>query len=68
MTPRQIHISLAISLTFFFNLGLQHFDVVLGLLIGVAAAPAAAHLVKRVAERWGLLAVGVLVLSASTRS
>ncbi len=59
-------VSLAISLTFFFNMGLEHFDIVLGLLIGgVAAAPAAACLVKRVSERWVLFAVGTLVLCIS---
>ncbi|MCY7355478.1 MAG: sulfite exporter TauE/SafE family protein [Lysobacter sp.] len=59
-------VSLAISLTFFFNIGLQHFDIVLGLLIGgVAAAPVAAYLVKRVSERWVLTAVGMLVLCIS---
>lgn len=55
-------VTLAISITFFLSLGLQHLEVVLGLLVGsTVAAPLAAVLVKRVRERWVLVGVGVLV-------
>jgi uncharacterized membrane protein YfcA len=47
-------------------MGLQHLSIVAGLLVGgMMAAPVAALLVKRVKERWVLVAVGVLVLSIS---
>ncbi|MGY0633985.1 sulfite exporter TauE/SafE family protein [Luteimonas sp. A478] len=55
-------VTVAISATFFLSMGLQHLEVVLGLLVGgIVAAPLAAVLVKRVRERWVLVAVGVLV-------
>lgn len=55
-------VTIAISTTFFLSMGLQHLEVVLGLLVGgIVAAPLAAVLVKRVRERWVLLAVGTLV-------
>ncbi|ATD68573.1 hypothetical protein CNR27_14945 [Luteimonas chenhongjianii] len=59
-------VTLSISVTFFLTIGLQHLDVILGLLVGgVAAAPLAALFVKRVRERWVLLAVGTLVMAIS---
>src|SRR5690606_29794135 len=55
-------VTVAISITFFLAMGLQHLEVVLGLLVGgIVAAPLAAVLVKRVRERWVLLGVGILV-------
>lgn len=55
-------VTIAISATFFASMGLEHLEVVVGLLVGgIVAAPLAAVLVKRVRERWVLLAVGVLV-------
>lgn len=59
-------VTLTISLTFLATIGLQHLDIVLGLLAGgMVAAPLAAVLVRRVSERWVLLAVGVLVTAIS---
>ncbi|MEL4893040.1 sulfite exporter TauE/SafE family protein [Xanthomonas protegens] len=59
-------VTLSISLTFLLTMGLQHLDIVLGLLVGgMLAAPLAALLVKRVRERWVLVAVGLLVLGIS---
>ncbi len=59
-------VTLAVSITFLLSMGLQYLNIVAGLLIGgMMAAPLAAVLVKRVKERWVLLAVGVLVLSIS---
>ena len=53
-------------MTFFLTMGLQHLDVILGLLVGgVAAAPLAALFVRHVRERWVLLAVGALVMAIS---
>jgi uncharacterized protein len=59
-------VTLAISLTFLLSIGLQHWQVIAGLLVGgVMAAPLAALLVKRVPERAVLGAVGVLILCIS---
>ncbi|WP_102946090.1 sulfite exporter TauE/SafE family protein [Stenotrophomonas sp. VV52] len=59
-------VTLAVSITFLLSMGLQYLNIVAGLLIGgMMAAPLAAILVKRVKERWVLIAVGVLVLSIS---
>jgi uncharacterized membrane protein YfcA len=59
-------ITLAVSLTFFLSIGIQHLEIVLGLLIGGAlAAPFAAYLVRHVAERTVLTVVGVVVLCIS---
>ncbi|MCR8714323.1 sulfite exporter TauE/SafE family protein [Stenotrophomonas indicatrix] len=55
-----------ISATFLLSMGVQHLQIVAGLLIGgMMAAPVAAVLVRRVKERWVLVAVGVLVLGIS---
>jgi len=60
-------VSLAISIAFLLTIGLQHFEIVLGLLVGgVLAAPLAAYLVRRIPERGVLTAVGVLVMAIST--
>lgn len=59
-------ITLAVSLTFFLSIGIQHLEIVVGLLIGgVLAAPFAAYLVKHVSERTVLIIVGVVVLCIS---
>jgi uncharacterized membrane protein YfcA len=59
-------VTLSVSITFLLSMGLQHLNIVAGPLIGgMMAAPLAAVLVKRVKERWVLVAVGVLVLSIS---
>ncbi|MBM9912978.1 MULTISPECIES: sulfite exporter TauE/SafE family protein [Stenotrophomonas] len=59
-------VTLTISATFLLSMGMQHLQIVAGLLIGgMMAAPVAAVLVKRVKERWVLVAVGVLVLGIS---
>ncbi|NLC59679.1 MAG: sulfite exporter TauE/SafE family protein [Gammaproteobacteria bacterium] len=59
-------VTIAISATFFASLGLQHLELVLGLLVGgIVTAPLAAVIVKRVRERWVLIGVGVLVGAVS---
>ncbi|MCX2894699.1 hypothetical protein CR919_13310 [Stenotrophomonas sp. LMG 10879] len=59
-------VTLTVSATFLLSMGVQHLQIVAGLLIGgMMAAPVAAVLVKRVKERWVLVAVGVLVLGIS---
>ena len=59
-------VTLAVSITFFLSIGLEHLQIVLGLLVGgMIAAPVAALLVRRVREKWVLVAVGLLVLCIS---
>lgn len=59
-------VTVAVSITFLLTMGLQYLNIVAGLLIGgMMAAPLAALLVKKVKERWVLVAVGVLVLAIS---
>jgi len=59
-------VTLAVSLTFLISTGIQHLDVVLGLLVGgMIAAPLAALFVRHVRERWVLLAVGIMVMGIS---
>ncbi|WP_305805248.1 sulfite exporter TauE/SafE family protein [Stenotrophomonas sp. YIM B06876] len=59
-------VTTAISATFLLSMGLQYVSIVAGLLVGgMMAAPIAALLVKRVRERWVLIAVGTLVLAIS---
>jgi uncharacterized membrane protein YfcA len=62
----EFSVTLAISITFLLSIGIDHWQVVLGLLVGgVIAAPLAAMLVKHLPERAVLIAVGVLVLGIS---
>ncbi len=59
-------VTLAISLTFVFTIGMAYADVVAGLVIGgVLASPLAALMVKRLPERLILGSVGVLALVVS---
>jgi uncharacterized membrane protein YfcA len=59
-------VTLAISITFLLTVGIAHWQIVLGLLVGgVIAAPLAAMLVRHLPERAVLGAVGSLVLGIS---
>lgn len=59
-------VTVATASTFLLSMGPQHLSIVAGLMVGgMMAAPVAALLVKRLKERWVLIAVGVLVLSIS---
>ncbi len=67
VSAAEFAVSLAISAAFLLTIGLRHFEIVLGLLVGgVLAAPLAAHLVRRLPERGVLTAVGMLVMAIST--
>lgn len=60
-------VTLAISLTFLLTVGVQHWQIVAGLLVGgVIAAPVAALMVRHIPERAVLCAVGVLILCISS--
>lgn len=59
----EFFVTLASSLTFFTFLGLNHWQVILGLIIGgVVAAPIAARLAGRLPVKTMLIAVGCLVV------
>ena len=66
VSASEFAVTLAISIAFLFSIGLEHWQVILGLLLGgVIAAPMAALLVRHVRERLVLFAVGGLVLAIS---
>ena len=66
VSASEFAVTLAISITFLFTVGLEHWRIIVGLLLGgVIAAPLAALLVRHVRERLVLLAVGVLVMGIS---
>ena len=59
----EFFVTLASALTFFSLLGLSHWPIVLGLIVGgVAAAPLAARLAGRIPTRWMFVGVGLLVI------
>ncbi len=59
----EFFVTLASALTFFAVMGLSHWQIVLGLIVGgVAAAPLAARLAGRIPTRWMFLGVGLMVI------
>lgn len=59
-------VTIAISSTLIFHMGVQHWPIVLGLLTGgVIAAPIAAWLVRHLPPRYVMVAVGCLVVGIS---
>ncbi|MFD1468186.1 TSUP family transporter [Hymenobacter caeli] len=59
----EFFVTLASALTFFSLLGLSHWQIVAGLIVGgVAAAPIAARLAGRIPTRWMFLGVGLMVV------
>lgn len=64
----EFFITLASSLTFFTLIGIHHWYIILGLVIGgMIAAPFAAYLTSKVPVRTGLITVGVVVVVVSLR-
>lgn len=62
-------VTLVQSITFLLTIGLTHWQVVLGLLLGgVVAAPFGAYLVRRMPARALMGAIGVLILFLSMRT
>ena len=59
----EFFVTFASALTFFSILGLKHWQIVAGLIVGgVAAAPVAARLAGRIPTRWMFLGVGLMVI------
>ena len=64
----EFFVTLASSLTFFTLIGIHHWQVIAGLIIGGSiAAPFAAYLTSRIPVRGGLILVGVVVIVVSLR-
>ena len=62
-------VTLSQSVVFFLTLGMVHWQVVTGLLLGgVLAAPWGAYLVKRVPARALMSFIGVLIIGLSVRT
>lgn len=62
----EFFVTFASALTFFSLLGISHWQIVAGLIVGgVAAAPIAARLAGRIPARWMLLFVGLMVIGWS---
>lgn len=65
----EFFVTLSESILFLLTIGLTHWKVVVGLLIGgVAAAPVAAYVCKRLPARALMLLVGVLIILLSLRT
>lgn len=64
----EFFVTLASSITFFTLIGIHHWHVILGLIIGgMIAAPLAAYLTSKIPVRAGLITVGVVVIVVSLR-
>ncbi len=64
----EFFITLASSLTFFMMIGIHHWHVIAGLIIGGSiAAPFAAYLTSRIPVRGGLIMVGIVIIVVSLR-
>jgi len=64
----EFFVTLASSITFFVLIGIQHWHVILGLIIGgMIAAPLAAYMTSKIPVRAGLITVGVVVIIVSLR-
>ncbi|GAA3931619.1 TSUP family transporter [Hymenobacter algoricola] len=59
----EFFVTFASALTFFATIGITHWQIVLGLIVGgVAAAPLAARLAGRIPVRWMFVGVGLMVI------
>ncbi len=64
----EFFVTLASSITFFTLIGIHHWYVILGLVIGgMIAAPFAAYMTSKIPVRAGLITVGVVVIVVSLR-
>ncbi|HTN67959.1 MAG TPA: TSUP family transporter [Dysgonamonadaceae bacterium] len=64
----EFFVTFAATMTFFTNLGVDYWYIVLGLIIGgIIAAPLAAKLVGKIPQKLSFILVGILVIVASVR-
>jgi hypothetical protein len=65
----EFFVTVAQSATFFLTIGVVHWQVIAGLMIGgVAAAPLAAHVCRRLPAKPLMLLVGALIIVLSLRT
>lgn len=65
----EFFVTLASSITFFTVIGIHHWSVILGLIIGgMIAAPFAAYMTSKIPVRAGLIFVGIVVVIVSLRN
>lgn len=65
----EFFITLASSVTFFTIIGLHHWNVIIGLIIGgTIAAPIAAYFTSKIPVRAGLITVGIVVIIVSLKN
>lgn len=65
----EFFITLASSATFFTLIGIHHWYVIIGLIIGgMVAAPIAAYMTSKIPVRAGLITVGIVVVVVSLRN
>lgn len=65
----EFFVTVAQSATFFLTIGIVHWQVIVGLMVGgVLAAPLAAHVCKRLPAKPLMLLVGVLIIVLSLRT
>ncbi|QNH63643.1 TSUP family transporter [Hymenobacter sediminicola] len=59
----EFFVTFASAVTFFATLGISHWQIILGLIVGgIAAAPFAARLAGRIPVRWMFVGVGLMVI------
>ncbi|TGD80846.1 TSUP family transporter [Hymenobacter wooponensis] len=59
----EFFVTFASAVTFFATLGISHWQIILGLIVGgVAASPLAARLAGRIPVRWMFVGVGLMVI------
>jgi uncharacterized protein len=64
----EFFVALASSITFFAMIGLHHWQIIIGLILGgVVAAPLAAYLASRLPVKKLMIVVGVLIVAVSIR-
>ncbi|MGQ0827980.1 MAG: sulfite exporter TauE/SafE family protein [Bacteroidota bacterium] len=62
-------VALISTITFMVMIGLSHWQIILGLVIGsMAAAPISIYMSTKISNKWGLILVGMLVIIVSLRS
>jgi len=62
-------VALISTVTFMVMIGLSHWQIILGLVIGsMAAAPFSIYLSTKISNKWGLILVGMVVIIVSLRS